>query len=206
MVMSERRSLILWLTLLLTYPMISLAAAQEPEGRLLFKIEPGKSRAGFEAKTFLFRFQGTTDQVTGWVRVANLQEPQTAEASVEIDVRSLKTGVGRRDRDMMRFFEVEKYPKITFTLKEVQEAVEDEQGFRFTLLGDLTLHGITQAVAIPAQATVLNGKVWVEGKVDLKMSDFDIKRPRVPFFPLIVVQDKIAVSFKILAVQEGQGP
>lgn len=173
---------------------------------LLLKIHPGESQVWFDATAALLgEFRGMSDRVVGWIEVPNLMEPKGAEAYAEVEAKSLKTGIGRRDRDMMGYLEVEKYPKITFLLKEVHESTRQGETFRLVLQGDLTLHGVTRPISIPVEASPSEGRLRVEGKVDLRMSDFAIKKPRFPFFPLITVKDEVTVFFHISAVEEGQG-
>lgn len=173
---------------------------------LLLKIQPGESQVWFDATAALLgEFRGMSDRVMGWIKVANLMEPKGAEAYAEIEAKSLKTGIGRRDRDMMGYLEVEKYPKITFLLKEAHESARQGATFSLILQGDLTIHGVTRPIAIPVEASPSEGRLRVEGKVDLRMSDFAIKKPRFPFLPLITVKDEVTVSFHIVAVEEGEG-
>lgn len=170
----------------------------------LLKIQPGESRIWFDATASLLgAFRGTSDQVRGWVKVANLTDPKGAEAYAEIEAASLKTGIGRRDRDMRRYLEAEKHPKITFLLKEVEEHARQGAVFRLTLHGDLTIRGVTRPISIPLEASPSEGRLQVEGKVDLRMSDFGVKKPRFPFLPLITVNDEVTVSFRIFALEEG---
>lgn len=184
---------------------LGLLPAERGEA-LLLKIQPGESRVWFDATAGLLGgFRGTSDQVRGWVKVADLTEPKGAEAYAEIEVKSLRTGIGRRDRDMMRYLEAEKYPKITFLLKEVHESARQGEAFRVVLQGDLTLHGVTRPLSIPVEASPSEGTLRVEGKVDLRMSDFGIKKPRFPFLPLITVKDEVTVSFRIVALEEAEG-
>ena len=66
--------------------------------------------------------------------------------SVVIDASSLNTNVASRDKDLKssNWFDVEKYPRITFTSIAIERT---PQGFR--MRGPLTMHGVTQEVAIP---------------------------------------------------------
>jgi polyisoprenoid-binding protein YceI len=72
-------------------------------------------------------------------------------SSVEaaIDASGIYTGIKKRD-DHLRspeYFDVEKYPLITFKSDEV-EAIG---GNRFRVTGDLTIHGITRSVSLDAE-------------------------------------------------------
>jgi polyisoprenoid-binding protein YceI len=66
-----------------------------------------------------------------------------------IDAASVRTGDERRDRHVRSadFLDVEKYPTIEFTSTEVR----DVDGETFTLVGELTLHGVTRTVALETE-------------------------------------------------------
>ncbi|HET9030761.1 MAG TPA: YceI family protein, partial [Candidatus Aquilonibacter sp.] len=61
--------------------------------------------------------------------------------AAEIDAASIDTKVADRDAHLRSadFFDVEKFPKLTFTSTAVHGAGEE-----FTVDGDLTLHGVTK--------------------------------------------------------------
>ena len=74
-----------------------------------------------------------------------------AGASVEtvIDATSVATNKAERDAHVKSadFLDVEKYPTIEFKSLEVR----DFDGESFTLVGDLTLHGVTKTVELAAE-------------------------------------------------------
>ena len=65
-------------------------------------------------------------------------------ASLTIDVESIDSGAGGRDGVLKKyFFEVEKYPHLTFTSTGV------EQRDQLYLKGELRIGAVTRAVEIP---------------------------------------------------------
>ncbi len=69
----------------------------------------------------------------------------SASVQVEIDMTTVDTHSEGRDERLRgeSFFDVERYPTATF----VSTRVEPAQGDRFTVIGDLTLRGVTREVA-----------------------------------------------------------
>ena len=59
-------------------------------------------------------------------------------------------------------------------------------GHNVTLVGDLTLHGVTKSVKIPAQAQLVNGTISVAGSLAFPLADFDITAPNVGGFILSI--------------------
>lgn len=71
-----------------------------------------------------------------------------SSVSVSIDASSIDTGVVKLDEHLRNpdFFDVGKYPKITFKSTKV----ESTGASTFKLTGDLTLHGVTKSVVLDA--------------------------------------------------------
>jgi len=68
-----------------------------------------------------------------------------------------------------------------------------------TLTGDLTLHGVTKSVEIPAQAQLTDGKMQVAGALTFPLSDFGITAPNVGGFILSIADEgtlEFLVSFE----------
>lgn len=76
----------------------------------------------------------------------NLDDANPANSLVEaeVDAASIDTGDPNRDNHLRApdFFDVEKYPKITFKSTKVEPAGDNE----YKVTGDLTLHGVTKPV------------------------------------------------------------
>ena len=72
-----------------------------------------------------------------------------ARVSAVIDAASVRTGNEQRDQHVRSadFLDVEKYPAIEFT----STGVRDFDGETFTLIGELTLHGVTRPVELAAE-------------------------------------------------------
>lgn len=86
------------------------------------------------------------------------------------------------------YLESGKIPKATFkgnitNLSAVNFAKDG--AYKVTVEGDLTLHGVTQKVSIPATVTIGGGKIRGQGSFKIKPEDYKIVIPSL-------VQDKIA--------------
>jgi len=77
-----------------------------------------------------------------------------ATFDVSIDVNSINTDNEMRDKHLKSadFFDVEKYPTITFKSTSLKKV----SGNQYKLIGDLTFHGVTKPVTLTA---VYNGTV-----------------------------------------------
>lgn len=70
-----------------------------------------------------------------------------AAFTLKIDATSIDTGVKARDNHLKSsdFFNVKKYPTITFKSTSIEETGEEN---RYKLTGDLTMHGVTKTVTM----------------------------------------------------------
>jgi polyisoprenoid-binding protein YceI len=75
-----------------------------------------------------------------------------SSAIARIDARSLDSGFEQRDLDLKgpAFFEVEKFPEISFRSTRVEKS-----GAGFRLVGDLTMRGVTRPIALDLSLTGL---------------------------------------------------
>ena len=71
------------------------------------------------------------------------------KVEVFIDAASVNTGHAQRDEHLRGpdFFDVTKYPTITFVSKKVIKADTD----RLKVVGDLTLHGVTREITVDVE-------------------------------------------------------
>lgn len=102
---------------------------------------------------FVTRYLMTTKvrgQFAEWQAVLTTAErPQDSRVEVTIPVTSLTTRNEQRDGHLRSadFFEVEKYPTITFVSTQIGEL----NGQNFDVTGDLTMHGVTRPVTLHAE-------------------------------------------------------
>lgn len=122
---------------------------------ITWAIDPAHSIVEFAVKHLLVTtVKGRFREFEGVLQIDEVN-PANSTVSVSIDVASVDTNQADRDADLRsdNFFNVEKYPKITFRSTRVELA--DETHFR--LAGDLTIRDVTKEV-------VLDGEY--EGQVD----------------------------------------
>lgn len=102
----------------------------------------------FDGRATLGDFTGVTDSVTG---VMTGGPALTAVRGwVEAPVRTLKTGNGRRDRDLNKSMESDRFPVIRFVLTGVEAPGESRDSLEVTLVGQFIIHGITVDARLPA--------------------------------------------------------
>jgi len=88
------------------------------------------------------------------------------------------------------YMESEKYPKATFTgkVKNWDMFVGERE---VVASGDLTIHGVTKQVNIPAKLNIQKDKLIVDGAFSVALAEYKIKIPKAVFYN---IADTIAVT------------
>ena len=75
------------------------------------------------------------------------ENPDAFRAEVVIEAKSINTRLEARDKHLRGadFFDVENYPTITFKAKKLLK-----EGNHYTIIGDLTIRGVTKELSGPA--------------------------------------------------------
>ena len=110
-----------------------------------YRFDPSGSTIGFSVHQFLGTTQGKFTKFNGKIDV-NREHPENSAVTAQIDVRSIDTRIKKRD-DHLRsaeFFNVDKYPQITFKSRSVKRTGPQSGD----ILGDLTIHGVTKPVTL----------------------------------------------------------
>jgi polyisoprenoid-binding protein YceI len=145
---------------------------------------------------------GRTSDVSGSITVASDGVTVTVtDAELVVDTTSIASDEGRRDNRLRtEGLETDRFPTATFTLTEpvdVPATVLDGTPVDVTLTGDLTLHGTTQTVDIPAQAQLIDGQIQVAGALSFSLADFDISPPNVGGF-IVSIADEGTLEFLLV--------
>ncbi len=124
---------------------VALFAAAASAQTSTWKIDPVHSGVEFKIRHLgVSNVRGTFSKPKGTV---TLDEKDVTHSSVEatIDTATVNTNEEARDKHLKSpdFFDVEKFPAITFKSTSLSNA-----GGKLTLTGDLTLNGVTKPVTL----------------------------------------------------------
>lgn len=123
-----------------------------------WNIDPAHSNIEFAVRhLMLSTVKGRFGDVAGSVQTDEAK-PSAAQVNVTIQVASIDTRQPDRDAHLKSpdFFDVEKFPTITFKSKRLQGDPTGE----FTLTGDLTIHGVTREVTLNVTAEGRGNDPW----------------------------------------------
>lgn len=148
---------------------------------------------------------GRTEDVSGSITVEGDGDgAQLTAGTLTVDTTTIQSDEGRRDNRLRNEgLQTDQFPTATFTVTqpvEVPAAALAGTPTDVTLVGDLTLHGVTKSVEIPAQAQLTDGRIQVAGSLTFPLSDFDISPPNVGGF-ILSIADEGALEFLVSFAQ-----
>lgn len=161
----------------------------EPTDGALYRIDGSKSEVVFtideELRGSPFTVIGKTNAVSGDIAIA--EDGEITIGTITIDARTFKTDNSQRDGAINRAIVKTETPGnevVTFVAKEVvgvPNTIEDGKEFSFSVLGDLTLAGITKpaTLAVVAKKTAIDFSGTIT--TTLKRSDYKLVIPNIPF-------------------------
>lgn len=149
-----------------------------PTGTTTWKIDPAHSHIEFAVRHMMIStVKGRFTGVDGVVRIDEAN-PAAADVDVRIDTATIDTREAQRDAHLRSadFFDVEKFPAITF----ISKRAIDRKGREFTLPGELTIHGVTRPVALTVSDEGRGRDPWggerlgFSATTTIKRSDFGL--------------------------------
>lgn len=127
---------------------------------------------------------GKTAAVTGGISLDKAGKVISAESRITIDLTGLKTDRDRRDGYVQRnTLETAKYPTADFVITQITglpAKLPTSGALSFTLVGDLTLKGVTKPTTWTVTATAAPTGMTGTATTKFTFSEFGIAVPRVP--------------------------
>ena len=142
---------------------------------------------------------------TGEAQV-NLDDVEQSSLKVTVRTAALtvKDDLSDKDRREMErtmheeILESATYPAIIYECSKVSASKTAEGQYSVTLNGDLTLHGMTRSLAVPARVVLDGESLRAFGNFSLLQTDYELKLASVAGGAL-KVKDEVKFSFNILA-------
>jgi polyisoprenoid-binding protein YceI len=165
-------------------------------------IDPDHSNVGFKVRHLMIsNVTGNFDKHTGVVDI-NDKDITKSKMHVSIDTASINTNVKKRDEHLRSadFFDVDKFPTMTFVSRKVAKAGKD----KLKVTGDLTLHGITREVVLDVEGPTGESKdPWgnirsgATASTKINRKDFGLSWNKALETGGVVVGDEIAINLEI---------
>ena len=174
-----------------------------------YRMDASHSVIGFSIRhNELALVNGRFKNFTGTI---HFDDKDVTKSSVEFTakVESIDTGVEGRDKHLRTadFFEVEKYPDMTFKSTRVER-----KGKNYLLYGDLTLKGVTKPVTLPFTLTGAikdgrgNTRIGISAQTKLDRRDFGITWGHALASGGLDVAHDVMIDLQFEAVQPAPKP
>jgi len=143
----------------------------------VYVFDKAHSTLGFQVRHLFSKVPGKFTDFSGQIQFDEAN-PEQSSVEVTINAASINTSNDQRDEHLRSpdFFDVQKFPKITFKSKSVKKTGANTAN----VIGDFTMHGVTKEVLLNVellgkgpgmQGTIVSG--W-DGATTLKRSDFGL--------------------------------
>ncbi|MCO5220238.1 MAG: YceI family protein [Thermomicrobiales bacterium] len=175
-------------------------------GTTTYAIDASHSQVGFSVKHMMFStvrgnfrgFQGTI--------VVDHANPANSSVNVTIDASTITTGDEKRDEHLRSadFFDAANYPTITFK----STSIDFKDAEKFTINGELTMHGVTNAVKIEAEQTGEGTNPWgidvagFEGSAKINRKDFGLNWNASLEKGGVLVGEEIKINLELEAAKQ----
>lgn len=166
-----------------------------------FKIDPAHSQANFSVKHMLIStVHGRFSNVAGTI-IFDEKDPSKCSVEAIIKADSINTDNEARDKHLKSpdFFEVEKYPDITFKSKKVEK-----RGNQWVAIGTLTIKNVSKDIELPFEIAKLENprgtRVGVGATTQINRQDYGVSWSRKLDNGGMVVADDVKIELNVEAV------
>jgi polyisoprenoid-binding protein YceI len=147
---------------------------------------------------------GKTDAVTGMIALDATGKVIPASSQITVNLTGLKTDRDRRDGYVQnRTLMTAEHPTTTLRVTEIRGApmpLPTSGTFTFTLVGDLTLKGVTKPTTWTVTAVASRTGFTGTAKTSFTFAEFDLAKPRVPV--VARVDDPITLELQFYFVRQ----
>lgn len=173
---------------------------------MTWNIDATHSQATFSVRHMMIAtVRGQFNVLSGQLNIDEAN-PANSWVEAEVDASSVDTRDGKRDGHLRSpdFFDVEKYPNITFKSTKVEHI----GGSHYKVTGELTIHGVTKLVTFDAeyhgQLKDLYGlqRAAFTGKTTINRKDFGLNWNAALEAGGWAVSDAVNIEIDLAAVQQ----
>jgi polyisoprenoid-binding protein YceI len=168
-----------------------------------WSIDPAHSQVAFTVKHLgIATVRGAFNTFEGTLEVTDAG----VKAFGTVDAASVHTNEAQRDEHLRSadFFDAEQFPQLTFQSKEIR-TIDDET---FEIVGDLTMHGVTNEVTFKAEVQGTEQDPWGNDRValevtgQLKRGDYGMTFNQALGSGNMLVSDKVKLALDLSAIKQ----
>jgi polyisoprenoid-binding protein YceI len=172
-----------------------------------WQIDPDHSSFQFKVRHLMVsNVKGDFTKVRGMVTIDE-QSLANLKVEITIDAASVNTGHAKRDEHLRSadFFDVTKYPTITFVSKKIERTGANT----LKVIGDLTIRGVTKEIAVDVEGPTPevkdpggNFRCGATATAKINRQDFGIMWNRVLDTGGVVVGDEVNIYVEVELIKK----
>lgn len=162
-----------------------------------WEVDQAHSTVAFEVRHFFTQVPGRFNDFSGTI-LYDPDDVANSEVSFTVQAASIDTENERRDQHLRSadFFDVEKFPTLSFESKKVEAG----SGDTLQVTGDLTIHGVTREVTIPVDFLGSMGqKAGFATEFQIDRKDFNITWNRTLDQGGAILGDEVTIDIDVEA-------
>lgn len=183
-------------------PCLEASAARAAD---TYTIDVGHSNVGFSIRHFFSKVPGRFGKYEGSI-VYDSQDMSKSSVNVTIESASIDTDMDDRDKHLRSadFFDVEKFPKITF----VSGKVKPLGGKKAQVEGTLTIKGVSKPVTLDIEVFGTGPDAWgntrggFEGRTKINRQDFGVAWNKAVEGGGTILGDEVEITLNVEAVRQ----
>ncbi len=187
---------------------LDVKESKEIQANEVFMVDVKKSKLEWFAKGATKQHNGTVDFKSGNMQI---DTKQIKTGFFYFDMKSIKNsdikdeGFNKQLVDHLKgedFFHATKFTQGTFKITKATRLDVPEGQLNYTIVGDLTIKGITKSIEFPALVAFSKKSVTTKAEVTIDRTNWNITYNSGNFFKDLgdkLIEDKITLKFNVVA-------
>jgi polyisoprenoid-binding protein YceI len=171
-----------------------------------WQVDPAHSEALFSIRHLtISTVRGGFSKIKGTISFDD-KDPSKSVVDVAIDMSTVDTREPKRDDDLRsdKFFDVTKYPTMTFKSTKVEQV----SAGKLKVTGDLTLHGVTKEVVLDVEGPSApikdpwgNQRAAASATTKINRQDFGVKWNKTIDNGGVMLGDEVSITIDVEMIQ-----
>ncbi|MCX6152178.1 MAG: YceI family protein [Ignavibacteriales bacterium] len=161
-----------------------------------------KNLVKFISNASIEDFEGVTNNIDGYLFYQGSDILNKNELYFEVDLRTIDTGIGLRNRHMREnYLQTDRFPMTSFKGSIVYVDKISENEIKVTLDGAMFIHGVTKPLKVNANMFPVDGGYRVKAYFEVQLTDYNIEVPKLMFMKISNTM-KLVLDFYIKEVKK----
>ena len=155
-----------------------------------YTLSTEKSRVDFTAQAPMHTFKGwAVEALQGDIEI-DFDALTVQKIQATVDAGCFDTGDAGKNKAMVDFFVLEKYPEASFVMTECTEFIQTTaNNYKMTVLGILELSGIRRQMPITCMVKKNEGQIEIDLQFKWSFKAYGMKAPRLLFLTVRDIVD-----------------